>query len=93
MSQIGCPYEPKFGGNASRVYTLDQKYRSHGKNRANNKMTKSIEIALEEHRIFHIEEENFPSIELLNRHMELMLDAMLSGMDFNQAHIFALQNM
>ncbi len=93
MSQIGCPYEPKFVGNASRVYPLDQKYMSRGKKRAAQKQTRSTEIALEEHRQWHVENETFATLEQLERHQQLMLNGMLSGMDFNQAHVFALQNM
>lgn len=93
MSQIGCPYEPKFVGNASRVYPIDQKYMSHGKKRAGQKQTRSIEIALQEHREFHEDSENFATTEQLDRHMQLMLEAINEGASFIQAHEFALQNM
>lgn len=92
MSQVGCPYEPKLIVGATRKYPIDQKYMSHGKKRANNKMTRSIDIALEEHRQWHIENETFATLEQLERHQQLMLDGMLGGMDFNQAHLFALEN-
>ncbi len=93
MSQIGCEYIPKLIVSTSRQFPIDQKYMSHGKKRTSQKQTRSTEIALQEHREFHIENESFATLEQLDRHQQLMLDGMLSGMDFNQAHVFALQNM
>ncbi len=90
MSQIGCPYEPKFVGNASRVYPIDQKYRAGVKPRISQKHTRSSLIALEEHRQWHIENGTFESLEELDLHQLIMSEAMLEGASFMEAHQFAI---
>ena len=93
MSQIGCPYEPKLIVSASRVYPIDQIFRAGVKPRVSQKHTRSSLIALEEHRIYHLENETFETMEQLDLHMQVMGEAMLHGASFQEAHQFAIDFM
>ena len=93
MSQIGIPYEPKLIVPSSRVYPIDQTFRSGIKPRVLQKLTRSSLIALEEHRLWHVENETFVNMDKLDLHIQVIGEAMLHGASFIEAHHFAVDFM
>ena len=80
---------------ADRQYPVEQKFAevSGGRLqlRVGQEASRSEKIALEEHRRFHLLLGDFGSVANLNAHMALMLEGMLNGLSFMQAHSFALK--
>ena len=74
---------------ASRKYPLEQKF---GINRQNQKLTRSMLIALQQHREFHIDNESFRNSSDLNLHQQLMTDRILLGESFLAAHEYATKH-
>ncbi len=101
MSSIGCdsnnpskslhqnPSNNTYIISAGRENKLEQTF---GLDRESQQLTRSMEIALEEHRLWHIENKSFNSIEALNLHQELMTSRILIGDDFLTAHSYAVNH-
>lgn len=98
MASIGCnsdlpsksthqdPARNTYIISAGREHPLEQTF---GLNREAEQLTKNMEIALEEHKQFHIINETFRTMQELELHLELMRDAILNGASFLQAHEIA----
>lgn len=88
VSISGCgPNEQRFFGLASREYPLNQHFNT---DRSAQSLTKSQRIAIEEHRIFHLELGDFGLEKNLDEHITLMIMGIKQGMDFIQSHIHAI---